>query len=57
MQTCAEGVETTEARLLRREGCEQAQDFMFGHAVEPALTDKLLAGTNQIRAPRLRIAG
>ena len=52
MQTCAEGVETTEqARLLRREGCEQAQGFMFGHAVEPALIDELLVGTRPVSRP------
>ena len=57
MQTCAEGVETTEQAVLRREGCEQAQGFMFGYAVEPALIDELVVGTDQFRGRRLRVVG
>jgi predicted signal transduction protein with EAL and GGDEF domain len=58
MQICAEGVETTEqAWLLRREGCEQAQGFMFGHAMQPALIDGLLAEADRGRGRRLRVVG
>lgn len=58
MQTCAEGVETAEqARLLRREGCEQAQGFMYGHAMEPALIDRLLDAPDRSRGHRLRAVG
>ena len=58
MQICAEGVETADqARLLRREGCKQAQGFLFGQAMEPALIDELLAGTGATRNRRLSMVG
>ena len=58
MQTCAEGVETAEqAGLLRREGCEQAQGFMFGRAMAPRKIDELLVESRLSRAPRLRFVG
>ena len=58
MQICAEGVETADqARLLRREGCKQAQGFLFGQAMEPALIDELLAGASATRKRRLSMVG
>ena len=58
MQICAEGVETAEqASLLRREGCKQAQGFLFGHAMEPTLIDELVASSATTAARRLRIVG
>jgi diguanylate cyclase (GGDEF)-like protein/PAS domain S-box-containing protein len=58
MQICAEGVESAEqARLLRREGCTQAQGFLFGRAMAPELIDELLAGAAHGHGRRLRAVG
>jgi EAL domain-containing protein (putative c-di-GMP-specific phosphodiesterase class I) len=39
----AEGVETDEQLwLLRREGCEQAQGYLFGAAMEAGMVDRLM---------------
>jgi EAL domain-containing protein (putative c-di-GMP-specific phosphodiesterase class I) len=56
MQTCAEGVETVEQLdLLRREGCEQVQGYLFGRAMNAAAIDALLHGNLQtIGAGQLR---
>jgi diguanylate cyclase (GGDEF)-like protein/PAS domain S-box-containing protein len=49
IRTCAEGVETADqAHLLRREGCDQAQGFMYSAAVEPAMIDGLLASSTRL---------
>ncbi len=37
--------------LLRREGCKQAQGFLFGHAMEPTLIDELVASSGNNRGP------
>jgi EAL domain-containing protein (putative c-di-GMP-specific phosphodiesterase class I) len=48
MRTCAEGVETREQlELLRREGCEQIQGFLFGRPMEAAKIGLLLSGAGQ----------
>jgi EAL domain-containing protein (putative c-di-GMP-specific phosphodiesterase class I) len=58
MRICAEGVETKDqVSLLRRERCEQAQGFLFGQAMEPALIDALVTGAERHRGPRLRVVG
>jgi EAL domain-containing protein (putative c-di-GMP-specific phosphodiesterase class I) len=52
MRTCAEGVETWEQLdLLRREGCEQIQGFLFGRPMDAAKISSLLSRAGQ-RAER-----
>ena len=59
MRTCAEGVETDEQLwLLRREGCEQAQGYLFGAAMEAGMVDRLVPAAKPAhRGPRLRAVG
>jgi diguanylate cyclase (GGDEF)-like protein/PAS domain S-box-containing protein len=59
MHTCAEGVETKEQLwLLRREGCEQAQGYLFGAAMDADMVDLLMpAAIAGPRSPRLRAVG
>ena len=47
----AEGVETTDqALLLREQGCDQAQGFLFGEAVDASRARELLGGWELSRA-------
>jgi diguanylate cyclase (GGDEF)-like protein len=48
IQTIAEGIETTEQKdFVRRHGCDIAQGFLFGRAIQ---ADRVLAKANSIRA-------
>jgi diguanylate cyclase (GGDEF)-like protein len=54
MDLCAiaEGVETTtQADLLRREGCQEAQGFLFGEPMTPDDVTELLANEGTISTP------
>ena len=47
----AEGVETAnQERLLREQGCDQAQGFLFGQAVDATQARELLGGWELSRA-------
>ena len=52
IRICAEGVETAaQLEVLRREGCEQAQGYLFGRAMEVVAIDGLVRGTGRPLVP------
>ncbi len=56
--TLAEGVETpAQAEMLREEGCEGAQGYLFGHPLAPAQLEERLFGPLQAGDEPMRALG